>query len=321
MKRYVITCWLTLSSFVFCFGQPVIRGLVRYQDGSPLPGVSITETDKRGRSTTTRGTVTDFDGKFTFPLLQNEIYLKFRFIGLKDTIVFVDTLATKLLEIQLEVDSAMLKFEEEWNPIFRFCAYCRPPDFISIAPFFSTNNTLGLSAKQHNIIHIFRNDFISIRRFYIHFSYYRESNEKKYLHIQFSPVEFFPFSNFSGNLTFNFSRYWTSIRDYQNFAVAYELFPNFYYPFSGYVGFGLSKDNSNSRPMTIFGVGFNRSIYRGDFSVLADFLIVNDRLHSSYQVWWSPFRRRLFIGALYNNFFNFQILGLGLRLNAFYYLF
>ncbi|MBI9059046.1 MAG: TonB-dependent receptor [Labilibaculum sp.] len=77
--------------------KKIIDGLVSDKDGFPLPGVSVVVKG------TTRGVITDVDGKFNLDVVDDNIILVFSFVGMKTQEVSVGELST--LDIVLEQDN------------------------------------------------------------------------------------------------------------------------------------------------------------------------------------------------------------------------
>jgi len=312
VKTLSFTYLALFLNSISVFGQIEFKGVVRDNLGEPLIGVAINEINSKNYS------VSDMDGNFVIKLPRNSSKIKFSFIGFKDTIVIVDTLIAKTIDFKFSVDSTWIKDEELKVPIFKSCLICRPPDYISFNPFYSADKALGFNASQHNILHIVRNDFIRINRFYTNVSYYKESSINNYLLVQFSPIEFFPFSPFSGDLLFNYNRFKRDLRDIENYYFVYEYFP-YMRAISCNIGFGYSKENGNPKPLINFGIGYNRRMYLRNISLLTDFTVIDKKLNSSYQIWYSVYKRRILIGGLYNNHFNYETIGFGMKFNLYYY--
>ena len=64
--------------------QEIIKGKVTDEQGDPLPGVTVSWKG------TNKGTVTDFDGNYSLPVLENGKILIFSFVGMKTQEVEVD---------------------------------------------------------------------------------------------------------------------------------------------------------------------------------------------------------------------------------------
>ena len=92
--------------FLFSFSQLAIAqqevtGTVKDEYGVPLPGVTVLETD------TQNGTTTDFDGKFTITISNDDASLSFRFLGFKRKVMKVGDNTN--LDITLEEDVESLE--------------------------------------------------------------------------------------------------------------------------------------------------------------------------------------------------------------------
>jgi len=312
MKTIAFTYLAVFFASISAFGQIEIKGVVRDNLGEPIVGVAINELDSKNKA------ISGLDGDFAINLTRNNSKIKFSFIGFKDTIVIVDTLKSNTIDFKFAVDSSRLINEELRVPIFKSCLICRPPDYISFNPFYSTDKVFGLNASQHNILHIISNDYIKISRFYTNFTYYKETNTNNYLLVQFSPIEFFPFSSFSGDLLLNYNRFNRGIRNIENYYFAYEYFPQMR-AISGNIGFGYSKENGNSKPLINFGIGYNRRMYLQNILLSTDFTVIDKKWNSSFQIWYSIYKRRILIGGLYNNYFNYETIGVGMKFNLYYY--
>ncbi len=75
MKSLLVSFFLCFAGFSIYAQNYEIKGTVSDASGSPLPGVSVVVKN------TTKGTSTDFDGKFTLSDIQNRGALVFSFLG------------------------------------------------------------------------------------------------------------------------------------------------------------------------------------------------------------------------------------------------
>ncbi|SHJ45951.1 SusC/RagA family TonB-linked outer membrane protein [Pseudozobellia thermophila] len=95
------TVLLLLFMFNVAWGQEgVISGTVIDQNGLPLPGVNILVQG------TTRGTQTDFDGKYTIAADEGQTLI-FTYLGLKDHTVLIE--GQSVVEVMMEEDSQALE--------------------------------------------------------------------------------------------------------------------------------------------------------------------------------------------------------------------
>jgi hypothetical protein len=94
---------LVLSSFtsISLQAQDRVTGKVTGQDGTPLPGVNILQKG------TSKGTVTDFDGKFSLLLASGNKTLLFSYIGYKNKEIPVG--ADNVVNVVLEEDIESLE--------------------------------------------------------------------------------------------------------------------------------------------------------------------------------------------------------------------
>ena len=95
----VLTSILLLFG-VFAFSQKQISGSVTDESGVPLPGAAIVE------SGTNNGTSSDFDGKFTINLENDDSKLEISYIGYKTE--SFDTSNVNTIDAILLIDSSSL---------------------------------------------------------------------------------------------------------------------------------------------------------------------------------------------------------------------
>ena len=99
-KKLIVFFLLILcTSTLFAQSKTVSGTVISKSDGDPLPGVSVLVQG------TTRGTETDFDGKYTIQVSLGDV-LNFSFIGMKTTSITIGESNT--YDIALEEDSASL---------------------------------------------------------------------------------------------------------------------------------------------------------------------------------------------------------------------
>ena len=98
MKKYKILLFtvfsLMLSTGLIAQEKSVSGTVTSKSDGSAIPGVSVVVKN------TTRGTETDFDGKYSIKASVGDV-LSFSFVGMKTTSITV-TADTNTLDVQLE---------------------------------------------------------------------------------------------------------------------------------------------------------------------------------------------------------------------------
>src|SRR5690606_27009434 len=91
---YLLLCFL-LSSYAWS-QENVIKGVVKDQTGTPLPGASIVEQG------TSNGVVSDFDGQFSLSPTKNQIVLEISYVGYRT--MEVTARAGSFQEITMEED-------------------------------------------------------------------------------------------------------------------------------------------------------------------------------------------------------------------------
>ncbi|MDD7913525.1 SusC/RagA family TonB-linked outer membrane protein [Polaribacter ponticola] len=74
-KLQLLVCFFLLSNAIFA-QENIVKGTVTDQEGTPLPGVSITEKN------TTKGTQTDFDGNYIIKISVGKV-LTFSYLGMQ----------------------------------------------------------------------------------------------------------------------------------------------------------------------------------------------------------------------------------------------
>lgn len=100
-KITTLLVFLLLAGMQVAFAQRTVTGRVtRAADNTPLAGVTV---QVKG---TTTGNITDLDGKFTLPVLNNEAVLVFSFIGFNPKEVTVG--AQTSIVVALEESNQML---------------------------------------------------------------------------------------------------------------------------------------------------------------------------------------------------------------------
>ena len=80
MKNYLLLLFLMVTSLAG-FAQVVVTGTVQSENGEFIPGVTVLLKGSRDKAT--QGTVTNFDGKFSLELSENNGVLIFSFIGME----------------------------------------------------------------------------------------------------------------------------------------------------------------------------------------------------------------------------------------------
>jgi len=80
MKNYLLLLFLMVISLAG-FAQVVVTGTVQSENGEFIPGVTVLLKGSRDKAT--QGTVTNFDGKFSLELKENNGVLIFSFIGME----------------------------------------------------------------------------------------------------------------------------------------------------------------------------------------------------------------------------------------------
>ncbi len=102
MVKALLISFLALSSGVL-FGQGrIVEGKVTSkEDGQPVPGVNIVVVG------TSKGAVSDVEGKYSVDLGQNETSLSFSFIGYKTQVLEVGS--RSVIDVVLEVDAEILQ--------------------------------------------------------------------------------------------------------------------------------------------------------------------------------------------------------------------
>jgi TonB-linked SusC/RagA family outer membrane protein len=101
MIRFYVFLMILGLSFSSSYGQRIITGKVTAaEDGSGIPGVNILVQG------TTRGTMTDIEGKFTISLQDGDKILVFSFIGYKTQSIAVTT--QSVIDVSLESESMKL---------------------------------------------------------------------------------------------------------------------------------------------------------------------------------------------------------------------
>lgn len=92
--------FFSLLLMVFCssfvFAQKTIKGVVKDNNGAPLPGVSIAVKG------TTNGVISDFDGNYSIEVKNDSDVLVFSYVGFKNTEVIVGSQTT--INVNLEED-------------------------------------------------------------------------------------------------------------------------------------------------------------------------------------------------------------------------
>ena len=102
--KYFITksFFILLFSFSqFAMSQQEVSGTVKDEYGVPLAGVTVLETD------TDNGTATDFDGKFTITISNDDASLTFRYLGFKRKVLNVS--GQNEIDVVLEEDVESLE--------------------------------------------------------------------------------------------------------------------------------------------------------------------------------------------------------------------
>lgn len=92
---------LIFSLSQIAHGQQKVSGTVKDEYGMPLAGVTVLETD------TNNGTVTDFDGKFTITISNDDASLTFSYLGFKRKVLSVGNSTT--IDVVLEEDVESLE--------------------------------------------------------------------------------------------------------------------------------------------------------------------------------------------------------------------
>ncbi|MDX1761939.1 MAG: carboxypeptidase-like regulatory domain-containing protein, partial [Christiangramia sp.] len=102
--KYLFTKSFLILLFTFsqlAVAQKEVSGTVRDEYGMPLAGVTVLETD------TQNGVATDFDGKFTITIANDDASLTFRYLGFKRKKVSVGDNTT--IDVVLEEDVESLE--------------------------------------------------------------------------------------------------------------------------------------------------------------------------------------------------------------------
>ena len=99
LKQIMLVCMMLLGSSATLWGQVTVKGVVVDPSGEPIIGANILEVG------TTNGTVTDFDGNFTFSVKQLGAELNFSYIGYVTQVVK----ATRDMKITLQEDNETLE--------------------------------------------------------------------------------------------------------------------------------------------------------------------------------------------------------------------
>ena len=74
-KRILLTAFLSLAAFMFGYAQRTITGIVNDQTGQPMVGASVVVKG------TSKGVVTDLDGKYSLEVPANATTLVYSFTG------------------------------------------------------------------------------------------------------------------------------------------------------------------------------------------------------------------------------------------------
>ncbi|QOG00603.1 TonB-dependent receptor [Flavobacterium sp. MDT1-60] len=100
MKYKFIWLFFTMLCTVATFGQITVKGTVKDKGNVPIPGVNLTV---KGTSTTTS---TDFDGKYSISVPNNNAQIEFSFVGFSNKTIQVGDKTT--LDVVLEESSQAL---------------------------------------------------------------------------------------------------------------------------------------------------------------------------------------------------------------------
>src|SRR5690606_5285157 len=100
LKRFLFLLSLFSFGLVHAQGEITVSGTVQ-DDSGPLPGVNVVLSDN------SKGTSTDFDGKFTLSGVDPQATIVFSYVGFKTVEIPVNNRST--ISVDLELDSQSLE--------------------------------------------------------------------------------------------------------------------------------------------------------------------------------------------------------------------